>query len=217
MLYTLTSHNIKPTDSRDDQHFCWETLDPDMHVDASWHKPVAQTPLHTPHGKQHTTQMTLVPQQENMCCHTAKTASDTEGVLITSVNSMCFFLLRKDSEWRVRDSILLANTINTECVLCVTEAVFHLGAPTGNKTGLCSQGCYWDSNNKQRVPKIPPGTSALRCSSTNTEYNQIRQEFRHRKDTESLVNFQNKTTWAYLLCMWWCGSQPASPLVFMHS
>lgn len=51
--------------------FYWETLVPVIHVDVTWHKLSGQTPWqikHNPLG----TSMTLVLQQDNMCCHNTK-------------------------------------------------------------------------------------------------------------------------------------------------
>lgn len=61
-------------------------------------------------------------------------------VLIASAYFTCF--LAKKKVGNDLSQILIGIYISTECVLCVAEAVCHLGPTTGNKTGLFSQvGC----------------------------------------------------------------------------
>lgn len=57
--------------SRHSAVMCWETLDPDFHIDASWQKPSTQTPLQNKY-----TLTALLLQQDSICCHTTKPAQE---------------------------------------------------------------------------------------------------------------------------------------------
>lgn len=77
--------NTETTDSWNESHwsphssaiFCWETLDPGIHVDANWKQTIRPStfsrPSTSPHGTG-TTLMTFLRLQNNAPCHTTKAA-----------------------------------------------------------------------------------------------------------------------------------------------